>query len=858
MIHGTVTGQETGHAELTVNMFPWLVWVCFAQTSGLLSHVQQYEVVRPQRHQERRTRSLLKDQLYPEKVQYDLKIEGRNHTINLEKNRNLIGERYIETVYSEDGKRMTGSPSQEHCFYHGHVQDQVDSSVSVGICSGIRGFLRVQQQVYMIEPLGRTDDEDHAVYRWEHLKVGGQLGCGPSSLLYDQNQNHNQDRAPQHAGLFTSRSWNTKPLPGPERFVELVVVVDNTEYKLYGKETKSRILGVVNHMDKLYRPLNIHIVLVGLDIWSYKDYIHVDEKPETTLDNFLLWRKAELLPRMKHDNAQFVTGKKFANGTVGLANKFAMCTENSAGVSQDHLSNPLGLASTIAHEMGHNFGLSHDSASCVCGPFQSSTNCVMTEKLETANQAFPEFFSNCSLQQLSEFMARAQPSCLHQPILVRTIAAGPLCGNGLLDPREECDCGTEQECDNPCCDASTCRLTEGSECAHGQCCEQCKLKASGTVCRGSAGDCDLPEYCTGESQDCPEDSFEMNGKGCYNHMSGFCYDGQCPSLHQHCWRLFGDGAKIGPDFCFNLNRQGMEGTNCGGNKSRFIPCSSSNLKCGSIFCTGGGESITGKRAGYTMFGVECKVAVEDDKSRNIDMVPSGTVCGTNKVCLGNRCVDVSVFGKKEECAKKCNNNGVCNHKNQCHCDPGWAPPYCEIKYADLPKGRSMNVAGVCAAVSTLLVILLLIVGLLYCKKNNIKGYISRRKKKSAPRKLNPKFQATCVKERPEIGQPTLVESTVSLINSPLVLPVVPSRPAPPQTGSPLVTKHQKQDIVLLQPPRKPTSLASTCESESSKESKPSLPPVPPVKPSPLLIPRIKPSPPAPPRPPAKPQLHRLM
>lgn len=27
---------------------------------------------------------------------------------------------------------------QEHCFYHGHVQGEADSSVSVGICSGIR------------------------------------------------------------------------------------------------------------------------------------------------------------------------------------------------------------------------------------------------------------------------------------------------------------------------------------------------------------------------------------------------------------------------------------------------------------------------------------------------------------------------------------------------------------------------------------------------------------------------------------------------------------------------------------------------------------------------------------------------
>lgn len=57
--------------------------------------------------------------------------------------------------------------------------------------------------------------------------------------------------------------------------------------------------------------------------------------------------------------------------------------------------------------------------------------------------AFPEFFSDCSVEQLAEFMARAQPNCLSKPpSSVKTIAVAPPCGNRLLDAGEECDCGT--------------------------------------------------------------------------------------------------------------------------------------------------------------------------------------------------------------------------------------------------------------------------------------------------------------------------------------------------------------------------------------------------------------------------------
>ncbi|KAM6951531.1 disintegrin and metalloproteinase domain-containing protein 8-like [Aplochiton taeniatus] len=704
-------------------------------------------------------------------IDYALEIDGKERTIQLQKNRNLFGKDYTETHYAEDGSRVTTSTNYEdHCYYHGNIEDIKDSTVSVGICSGISGFVRARQQVYLIEPLEDNPDGDHAVYRQELLRTN-------STVTYD----HDQDPSPKMSGLFKSKAWKSKTFTGPARFIELYVVVDNTEFKKYGSQTKSRIFGVVNHVDKLYRALNFRVILVGLEIWTVKDHINVDLNSETTLDRFLLWRKSDLLNRSTHDNTQFVTGIDFFDDTVGLANKFAMCTTSSGAVNQDHNVNPIGLASTIAHEMGHNLGMSHDeSPSCTCGPFNTD-NCIMSTKLKSV---YPEFFSVCSLEQLSVFLERAKPICLQNiPSFDRRMDVGRRCGNALLDPGEECDCGTVEECKNPCCDATTCRLTAGARCAHGGCCENCQLKQAAIMCRRSANECDLPEYCTGQSEYCPEDSFEMNGKPC-DHGQGYCYNGQCPTLQQHCRRLFGPEARVGSDACFSLTNRGYDGAHCGKTEYGYARCTKPDMKCGSIFCEGKGDSITGRKAVFTVPGAgTCLIAVEDDKTRNFDMVPTGTRCGANKVCYDNKCVATSVYGTKEECSKKCNYNGICNHKGECQCNPGWAPPYCNVQYADLPQGQNEVIVGVSATVAVLLLLALLVTGLLCCKKNKREKYTSKRKIYSTERQLNPMFNEVGDKGKPQISQPTFIESTATQACSPLFVTVVPSRP-PPQSKPP--------------------------------------------------------------------------
>ncbi|XP_076154004.1 zinc metalloproteinase-disintegrin-like protein H4 subunit A isoform X1 [Alosa pseudoharengus] len=802
-----------------------LISAVFSDFVRPLSHVSHYEVVRPVKLNSRSRRSISEQdgavKQYPDELQYELHLDGRNHTVHLEKNRLLIGNNYSETHYNQDGTRVTTFPNfEDHCYYHGHIQGLEDSSVSVGVCKGISGFLRAAQQVYLIEPLEEGPEGDHAIYKPQHMR-GRTAKCGLSNST-EEDSSFIQPRA---AGVFRPNGQQNKPHFNTPRYVELYMVVDNMEFLKYKtfENVRARIQDVVNHIDLYYQAVNIRVLLVGLEVWTQQDKFMVHGDEGRTLDRFIEWRLNDLVPRARHDNAMFVTGIDFFSDTVGFATRNAMCTDKSCGVNQDYHENALALAATIAHEMGHNLGMTHDDPDCSCGP--TERKCLMVATVEKHPWTFPKLFSDCSLKQLSEFLQSPSVSCLLDAPRPDSLYGGAACGNGVLDTGEECDCGSAKDCQNPCCDASTCRLTAGSECADGECCEQCQIKQPGSVCRAAAHDCDLAEYCTGSSGACPEDSFKMNGVEC-NYGRGYCYNGMCPSAEGQCKRLWGPGA-LAPPECFHYNLKGVAEGHCGVSGRKYKRCSDRDMVCGKLFCMGGNKiPFAGRGGSWT--SRECFFVSDESDIHGFGMVPTGTKCGLNKVCYDQMCQDINVYGN-ENCAEKCNNHGVCNHKGECHCDIGWAPPDCSSRGYET-HGNSAVIIGVSAAGAVILLLALLVAVTRLCKKGKATRFFCKKKPHSG--KLTPSYQRDLASDgqltQPlHISQPVFMETTSKRIDGPTVITVMPSRRAPsPPTNSPRLPSQGHNTQMRPMPPPKPSAAAP-----AKLANKPSPPPVPPVKPS---------------------------
>lgn len=352
----------------------------------------------------------------------------------------------------------------------------------------------------------------------------------------------------------------------------------------------------------------------------------------------------------------------------------------------DHSSLKSVVATTMAHELGHNFGMEHDTESCKC----VDERCIMSA---SSSSISPTHWSSCSIDQLNYAFHHGMNYCLkNKP---KKLFDSPECGNGFVEAGEQCDCGLPDLCNNTCCNASTCMLNSNASCATGECCDlmTCRPKAAGIECRSALGECDLPEYCKGDSEYCPSDVFKRNTESCgKGNNKAFCYEGSCKSHDDQCKILWGRSG-VSSSECYSKNIDGNHFGNCGYDKfsNNYTKCSEENKMCGMLHCRHLNERLEFGMESVSMLAhtfishlskiIPCRTAIVDLglDVKDPGMTPDGSICDINKMCVNKTCMSISSLRGTPfalGCPENCNGNGICNSKGHCHCHVGFGSPTC--------------------------------------------------------------------------------------------------------------------------------------------------------------------------------------
>ncbi|XP_004717396.1 A disintegrin and metalloproteinase with thrombospondin motifs 10 [Echinops telfairi] len=418
------------------------------------------------RRQRRGTRATAESRLF-----YKVAAPSTHFLLNLTHSPRLLAGHISVEYWTREGLAWQKA-ARRHCLYAGHLQGQAGSShVAISTCGGLHGLIVADEEEYLIEPLqggakgsrGPEESGPHVVYKRSSLRHPHlDTACGV------------RDEKPWKGRPWWLRTLKPSPArplgnetergqPGlkrsvsRERYVETLVVADKMMVAYHGRrDVEQYVLAVMNIVAKLFQDSslgnNINILVTRLILLTEdQPTLEITHHAGKSLDSFCKWQKSivnhsghgNAIPEngvANHDTAVLITRydiciyKNKPCGTLGLAPVGGMCErERSCSINED-----IGLATafTIAHEIGHTFGMNHDGVGNSCGARGQDPAKLMAAHITMKTNPF--VWSSCSRDYITSFLDSGLGLCLNNRPPRRDFVYPTVAPGQAYDADEQC------------------------------------------------------------------------------------------------------------------------------------------------------------------------------------------------------------------------------------------------------------------------------------------------------------------------------------------------------------------------------------------------------------------------------------
>uniref|UniRef100_A0A8C0UET8 ADAM metallopeptidase with thrombospondin type 1 motif 7 n=1 Tax=Cyanistes caeruleus TaxID=156563 RepID=A0A8C0UET8_CYACU len=370
---------------------------------------------------------------------YELQYRGQPLKFNLSLNRHLLAPGFVsERRFGGIAGAKIQPRSYNSCHMIGEVRGRAlqRGLAALSTCDGLKGVFQLMNEDYFIEPVSSSPREEgtaqpHRIYKRQVPKDRPEQGLERSERRRERWEQRQQRRRRIERRSISREKW-----------VETLVVADTKMVEFHGSANIEKyVLTVMNMVAGLFyhasigNPINIAIVRLILLEHEEED-LKISHHADNTLKSFCKWQKSINVKGdshpLHHDVAVLLTRKDICAAmnrpceTLGLSHVAGMCQPHrSCNINED---TGLPLAFTVAHELGHSFGIQHDGSSNDCEPVGKRPFIMSPQLLYDTS---PLTWSRCSREYITRFLDRGWGLCLDDPP-AREVLDFPLVPPGVL------------------------------------------------------------------------------------------------------------------------------------------------------------------------------------------------------------------------------------------------------------------------------------------------------------------------------------------------------------------------------------------------------------------------------------------